>query len=77
VGRAAPRPFVVDGRLEARTTLRLCLSVDHRVLDGGPAAKFLGHVVALIENPARLFPDAGSKPAPMSGHQDRAGNDLT
>jgi pyruvate dehydrogenase E2 component (dihydrolipoamide acetyltransferase) len=75
VGRAALRPFVVDGRLEVRTTLRLCLSVDHRVLDGGPAADFLGHVVELIENPARLFPDSGSKPAAICrSHQDRAGN---
>jgi pyruvate dehydrogenase E2 component (dihydrolipoamide acetyltransferase) len=64
VGRAAPRPFVVDGHLEARTTLRLCLSVDHRILDGGPAAKFLGYIAELIENPSRLFPEADSKLAP-------------
>jgi pyruvate dehydrogenase E2 component (dihydrolipoamide acetyltransferase) len=54
VGRAAPRPYVVDGRLEVRTTLRLCLSVDHRVLDGGPAADFLGRIVELLENPKAL-----------------------
>ena len=52
VGRAAPRPFVVEGQLAIRTTLKLCLSVDHRVMDGGPAAKFLGRVVELIEHPA-------------------------
>lgn len=63
VGRAALRPFVVDGRLEARTTIRLCLSVDHRVLDGGPAASFLGRIVELIENPARMFSESGWKPA--------------
>jgi pyruvate dehydrogenase E2 component (dihydrolipoamide acetyltransferase) len=55
VGRAAPRPYVVDGRLEIRTTLRLCLSVDHRVLDGGPAAEFLGRIVELLETPKTLF----------------------
>lgn len=54
VGRAAPRPFVVEGQLVVRTTLMLCLSVDHRVMDGGPAAKFLGRVVELIEHPAEL-----------------------
>lgn len=75
VGRAAPRPFVVAGHLEVRTTLRLCLSVDHRVLDGGPAAEFLGHIVELIENPARLFPEPRSKPAAIGcSHQDRPGN---
>ena len=54
VGRAAPRPYVVEGNLQIRTTLRLCLSVDHRVLDGGPAADFLGRIVELIENPRAL-----------------------
>jgi pyruvate dehydrogenase E2 component (dihydrolipoamide acetyltransferase) len=44
----------VDGNLQIRTTLRLCLSVDHRVLDGGPAAEFLGRIVELIENPRAL-----------------------
>jgi pyruvate dehydrogenase E2 component (dihydrolipoamide acetyltransferase) len=55
VGRAALRPYVVDGRLEVRTTIRLCLSVDHRVLDGGPAAEFLGRIVELLENPKALL----------------------
>jgi pyruvate dehydrogenase E2 component (dihydrolipoamide acetyltransferase) len=54
VGRAARRPYVVNGSLEIRTTLRLCLSVDHRVLDGGPAAEFLGKIVELIESPKTL-----------------------
>lgn len=54
IGRAAPRPYVVDGKLRIRTTIRLCLSVDHRVLDGGPAAEFLGRIVELIENPRAL-----------------------
>lgn len=54
VGRAAPRPHVFDGRVEVRTTLRFCLSVDHRVLDGGPAADFLGRIVELLENPEVL-----------------------
>lgn len=54
VGRAAPRPCVVNGRVEIRTTIRLCLSVDHRVLDGGPAADFLGRIVELLEAPEVL-----------------------
>jgi pyruvate dehydrogenase E2 component (dihydrolipoamide acetyltransferase) len=55
VGRAAPRPFVAGGELVVRTTLRLCLSVDHRVMDGGAAAKFLGRIVELIETPTGLI----------------------
>ena len=54
VGRAASRPYVVNGQLEVRTTVRLCLSVDHRVTDGGPAAAFLGRVVQCLESPAKL-----------------------
>lgn len=54
VGRTALRPYVVDGRVEARTTLRLCLSVDHRVLDGAPASDFLGRITELLENPKAL-----------------------
>jgi pyruvate dehydrogenase E2 component (dihydrolipoamide acetyltransferase) len=54
VGRAAPRPLVVNGQLAVRTTLRFCLSVDHRVMDGAPAAKFLGRIVELVEHPSEL-----------------------
>jgi pyruvate dehydrogenase E2 component (dihydrolipoamide acetyltransferase) len=54
VGRAAPRPFVAEGQLVVRTTLKLCLSVDHRVMDGGAAAEFLGRMVELMEEPAGL-----------------------
>lgn len=51
VARARPRPFVVDGQLCVRPTIRLCLSADHRVLDGRPAAEFLSHVVRYLEDP--------------------------
>jgi len=59
VGRVAPRPFVVDGSLAVRQTLRLCLSVDHRVLDGQPAAQFLGRIAELLEKPALLLYQRG------------------
>jgi pyruvate dehydrogenase E2 component (dihydrolipoamide acetyltransferase) len=54
VGSAAPRPCIFAGRLAIRTTLKLCLSVDHRVLDGAPAARFLGAIIALLEDPGKL-----------------------
>jgi pyruvate dehydrogenase E2 component (dihydrolipoamide acetyltransferase) len=56
VGRLAPRPFVVEGRLCARPTLRLTLAVDHRVMDGEPAARFLGRLVESLERPEMLEP---------------------
>ncbi len=54
VGRATTRPFVVQEQLVMRPTLKLCLSVDHRVMDGGPAAEFLGRIVAGLEQPEIL-----------------------
>jgi pyruvate dehydrogenase E2 component (dihydrolipoamide acetyltransferase) len=54
-GRIVERPFVVDGKLCSRPTLRLTLSVDHRVLDGAPAAQFLGRLVRYLEQPAMML----------------------
>lgn len=54
VGRAALRPYVHDGKVEARTTLKLCLSIDHRVLDGAPAAEFMGILCDFLEHPSKL-----------------------
>jgi pyruvate dehydrogenase E2 component (dihydrolipoamide acetyltransferase) len=55
MGRARPRPAVVDGALAVRTLLVLSLTFDHRVLDGVPAATFLTEVIRLLEAPDRLF----------------------
>jgi len=49
VGAAVPRPAVVEGRVEARTSLYLTLICDHRLLDGATAAQFLGAVVQRLE----------------------------
>jgi pyruvate dehydrogenase E2 component (dihydrolipoyllysine-residue acetyltransferase) len=54
-GRVAPRPFVVDGVLAIRPTLKLTLSVDHRVADGVLAAAFLNAVAKAIEQPAIML----------------------
>jgi pyruvate/2-oxoglutarate dehydrogenase complex dihydrolipoamide acyltransferase (E2) component len=54
VGRARLRPAVVDGEVVPRTLMVLSLTIDHRVIDGDPAAAFLDSVIALIEAPASL-----------------------
>ncbi|RPJ05525.1 MAG: 2-oxo acid dehydrogenase subunit E2, partial [Deltaproteobacteria bacterium] len=46
---------VVDGKMEPRPLMNLSLSVDHRVVDGVMAARFLGRVKELIESPYLLF----------------------
>ena len=38
-------------RVEVRPRLQLTLSFDHRIIDGGPAARFLQHVKHLVEWP--------------------------
>jgi pyruvate dehydrogenase E2 component (dihydrolipoamide acetyltransferase) len=55
VGRIVERPFVEDGQLHAVPTMKLSLSVDHRVLDGASAAHFLEGIVSLVEAPAPLL----------------------
>lgn len=55
VGRIAPKPVVVDGKVEARTSCTLSLSFDHRIVDGAPAAAFLARLVELLERPYTLL----------------------
>ena len=55
VGRIKERPLVDDGELIAAPMFTLSLSVDHRVLDGAAAARFLGDLVELIETPGLVL----------------------
>jgi pyruvate dehydrogenase E2 component (dihydrolipoamide acetyltransferase) len=49
VGRGALKPVVRDGKIEPRMLLPLGLSYDHRVIDGGTAARFIVEVVHALE----------------------------
>lgn len=60
LGRARPRPAVVDGHIEPRLLMVLSLTVDHQVTDGVPAAAFLTDVIRRLEDPAALAPPASS-----------------
>jgi len=51
VGAATREPTVVGDGLEPRYRLRYTLSVDHRVIDGALAAKFLQTLTSLVEHP--------------------------
>jgi pyruvate/2-oxoglutarate dehydrogenase complex dihydrolipoamide acyltransferase (E2) component len=53
-GRIAERPVVTDGRVEARPTLTLALSFDHRVLDGADADLAMTELKGVLESPFRL-----------------------
>ena len=54
LGRIVARPVVIDEENETisvRRMMSLSLTFDHRLVDGGPAARFLQRVVQLIERP--------------------------
>ena len=50
--KIADRVRVKDGKIAIVKTLPLCLSFDHRVIDGAEAARFTRDLVALLEKPA-------------------------
>ncbi|MBP7125940.1 2-oxo acid dehydrogenase subunit E2 [Myxococcota bacterium] len=54
MGRATDRPVVRDGQVVVRTMLPMTLSFDHRIADGAEAARFLGLVRDLLQDPLRL-----------------------
>ena len=53
-GRVMSRPWVVDGRVEARTVLTATISADHRAVDGRRAAQFLAAIDRRLQTPEQL-----------------------
>ena len=52
--KIADRVRAVDGRAVVRKTLPLCLSFDHRVIDGAAAARFMNELKRILENEEAL-----------------------
>jgi pyruvate dehydrogenase E2 component (dihydrolipoamide acetyltransferase) len=50
LGRGALKPVVREGRVEIRLLTPIALSYDHRVIDGGSAARFTVDLVKAFEN---------------------------
>jgi pyruvate dehydrogenase E2 component (dihydrolipoamide acetyltransferase) len=55
LGRSRWLPVVRDEKIEPRFMLPLSLSFDHRLVDGGAAARFLNDVIDLLQNPGKLL----------------------
>jgi len=51
LGRIVEKPAVYQGEVVPRALMALSLTFDHRILDGGPAARFLDRVRTFIEQP--------------------------
>jgi pyruvate dehydrogenase E2 component (dihydrolipoamide acetyltransferase) len=54
VGRVEKRPVVANGEVCIRSMLTLTLSVDHRIVDGALAARFIAQIRHHLENPLTL-----------------------
>lgn len=54
VSRASTQPVFYEEAFYARLVMPLCLSYDHRLIDGADAARFLRWVCETLENPALL-----------------------
>jgi pyruvate dehydrogenase E2 component (dihydrolipoamide acetyltransferase) len=50
LGRGAMKPVVRDGKIEARMMTPIGLSYDHRVIDGGVAARFTVDLLDALQN---------------------------
>lgn len=50
LGRGAMKPVVRDGKVEPRMLLPMAISYDHRVIDGGNAARFAVDLVEAIQS---------------------------
>jgi pyruvate dehydrogenase E2 component (dihydrolipoamide acetyltransferase) len=57
LGRGIVKPVVKNGKVEPATMLPVCVSYDHRVIDGGAAARFTKDLLAGLEN----FPEEALK----------------
>jgi pyruvate/2-oxoglutarate dehydrogenase complex dihydrolipoamide acyltransferase (E2) component len=55
VGRSRKMPIVVDDEVQIRLMMPLSLSYDHRLVDGGAAARFLNDVIDYLKAPGRLL----------------------
>ncbi len=55
MGRIAQVPVVLDGQIVIRRMMYLCLTYDHRAIDGAPAVKFLQRVKQFLEQPGSML----------------------
>lgn len=49
------RPVVIGNKIKVRDIMYLSVSLDHRVVDGAVAARFMNRVVAMLQDPKMLL----------------------
>jgi len=50
-------PVVKDDQIVIRTMMPLVVAFDHRLLDGATMARFMNHIIHLLEDPMRMLVD--------------------
>ena len=55
MARSSMQPVVRDGKVEPTLLLPLCLTYDHRVIDGADGARFTSRLAQLFSDPIRLL----------------------
>ena len=55
LGRSRWLPMVRNDKIEPRLMMPLSLSYDHRLVDGGAAARFLNEVIDYLQSPGKLL----------------------
>ncbi len=58
VGRIVEKPVAAQGLIVVRPMVGLSLTVDHRIIDGAPAARFLHTLKQMLENPDTVLQDS-------------------
>jgi pyruvate dehydrogenase E2 component (dihydrolipoamide acetyltransferase) len=61
VGAINEHLALMDGQVTARSRLSLSLTIDHRVVDGAPGARFLQALVEQLEYPALIFAEGPAR----------------
>lgn len=55
VAATVPMPVALDGEVVIRPIMAMCLTIDHRIVDGMNGAKFMVDLKNLLENPMELL----------------------
>ncbi len=55
IGRSIKTPIVKDDSIEIGNILPLSMSVDHRIVDGGEAVRFLNQIMTYLHDPVSLL----------------------
>ena len=57
IGRIVKKPVVKDNQLAVGNVLPLSLSVDHRIVDGGEASRFMNQIMEYLSDPVLMMMD--------------------